>query len=113
MILRRHGMKRSRWLSIAMLFILISSLLPLAFTSQAQADSEKINLSELTNGADSILVGTVVERTSYWNEEHTQIYTSVAFSIDDRLKDTPNQERVTITFLGGEAEGIGARSEEH
>jgi len=38
-----------------MLFILISLMLPLAFTSPAQADSEKINLSELTNGADSII----------------------------------------------------------
>jgi len=105
---RGFDMKRFRWISIATFFIVVSSLLPLALTSPAQADSGKINLKELTNGADSILVGTVVERSSYWNEEHTQIYTSVAFSIDDRLKDTTNQDRVTITFLGGEAEGIGA-----
>ncbi|MGD0352441.1 MAG: matrixin family metalloprotease [Dehalococcoidia bacterium] len=100
-------MKRFRWLSVAILFIIVSSLLPLAFTSAAQADSGKINLKDLTNGADSVLVGTVTDRNSYWNDAHTQIYTSVAFSVEDRIKGEAGPDKVTITVPGGEVEGIG------
>jgi hypothetical protein len=100
-------MKRFRWLSVAILFIIVSSLLPLAFTGAAQADSGKINLQDLTNGADSVLVGTVVERNSYWNDEHTHIYTSVVMSVDNTLKGTANKDNVAITVTGGEVEGIG------
>jgi hypothetical protein len=100
-------MKRFHWLSVAILFIIVSSLLPLAFTSAAQADSGKINLQDLTNGADSVLVGTVTDRHSYWNDAHTQIYTSVAFSVEDRIKGEASPDKVTITVPGGEVEGIG------
>lgn len=100
-------MKRFRWLSVAILFIIVSSLLPLAFTGAALADSGKINLQDLTNGADSVLVGTVAERHSYWNDAHTNIYTSVVMSVDNKLKGTINQDKVTITVEGGEVEGIG------
>jgi len=100
-------MKRFRWLSVAIFFIVVCSLLPLASTGTVQADSGKGNLKELTDAADSVLVGTVTDRSSYWNDAHTQIYTSVAFSIQDRLKGATGLDSVTITVPGGEAEGMG------
>src|SRR4030042_6199277 len=100
-------MKKFRWLTVALFCIVVSSLLLLASTGTVQADSVKFNLKELTNGADSILVGTVTERSSYWNDEHTRIYTSVAFSVEDRIKGDAGPQ-VTITIPGGMVEGIGA-----
>jgi hypothetical protein len=82
-------------------------MLPLASTGHVQADDEKTNLAELTAGADSVIVGTVVERSSYWNDEHTGIYTSTVLAIDEELKGTIGQNNITITLPGGEADGIG------
>ncbi|MCJ7655127.1 MAG: putative Ig domain-containing protein, partial [Dehalococcoidia bacterium] len=99
-------MKRIRWVAIPILFILACSMLPLAFTGPVQADEGKSNLAELTAGADSVIVGTVVERSSYWNDERTGIYTSVVLSIEEGLKGTVCQDRITVTLPGGEADGI-------
>jgi len=100
-------MKQFHWLNIAIFFIVVSSLIPLAFSGAVQADSVKGNLKELTDAADSILVGTVTERSSYWNDEHTRIYTSVVFSVEDRIKGEAGPDNVTITVPGGEVEGLG------
>jgi len=72
--------------------------------ASARLDS---NLEELTIGADSVVVGTVVERNSYWNDEHTRIYTSMVLSLDDIFKGKISQDRITVSLLGGEADGIG------
>ncbi len=103
------NMKRIRWVIIPILFILIlaCSMLPLAFTGPVQAGEGKSNLAELTSGADSVIVGTVVERSSYWNDEHTGIYTSAVLSIEEELKGTVGRDRITVTLPGGEADGIG------
>ncbi len=99
-------MKQFRWVIISVLLIVISSMLPLASTGTVQAGAWNSSLEELTNGADSVIVGTVVERSSYWNDEHTGIYTSVVLSMEESLKGTISQDRITITFLGGEADGV-------
>ncbi len=100
-------MKRMRWVIVPIFFIIACSMLPLAFTEVAQADEGKPNLAELTAGADSVVAGTVVERNSYWNDERTGIYTSVVLSVEEGLKGTPGQDRITVTLPGGEADGIG------
>ena len=64
------------------------------------------SLTELTNGADFIVAGTVTGKVSYWNDEHTRIYTSVILSLEDRLKGAITQDAITITLAGGEADGI-------
>jgi len=79
-------MKRFSWLIIAILFIVVSSLLPAAFPNAAHADSGKNGLQQLTQGADSILVGTVTESSSYWNDEHTQIFTAAVLAVEDKIK---------------------------
>ncbi len=76
-------------------------------TSAIAWTSNTTNLEELTNGADSVIVGTVVELSSYWNDEHTGIYTSVVLSVDEALKGKKDKDRITVTFLGGEVDGMG------
>ena len=101
-------MKQLRWVIISVLLIVISSILPPAFTTHiVQADTGEFGLEELSNGADSVIVGTVVERSSYWNDEHTGIYTSVVLSVEERFKGTASQDKITITLPGGEVDGIG------
>ena len=82
-------------------------MLPLASTGAAQAETGKPGLEELTTDADSIIVGTVVERTSGWNDEHTRIYTSVVVSVEESLKGEVSQDSITITVPGGEVGEIG------
>ena len=100
-------MKQFRWVIISVLLIVISSMMPLAFTGTVQAGAEKSGLEELTNGADSVIVGTVVEYSSYWNDEHTRIYTSVVLSVEEWLKGTASQDRITVSLPGGEVDGVG------
>ncbi len=100
-------MKSFRRLAILTLIIIVSSMLPLAATHVALADDGTSNLQELTSGADVIVAGTVTQRSSYWNDDHTRIYTSVVISADDTLKGTLNQDKVTVTIEGGEVGGMG------
>ncbi len=100
-------MKQFRWIIFSVLIIFVSSMLPLAHIDLVRAGAGNSSFEELTNGADSIIVGTVVERNSYWNDEHTGIYTSVALSVEESIKGKVSPDRIVVTFLGGEAEGIG------
>lgn len=101
-------MKQFRWIIISILLVIISSISPLAFTTHiVQADTAELGLEELTNNTDSIIIGTVIEQNSYWNDEHTRIYTSVVLSVEESLKGAASQDKITITSVGGEVEGIG------
>jgi hypothetical protein len=100
-------MRRLWWAIIPLLFALLS-LMPPAFTGgEAQASAANSVLATLVDEADSIIVGTVVERSSYWNDEHTNIYTSVVLSVEERLKGTASQDRVTILLQGGQVGEVG------
>jgi transcriptional regulator CtsR len=80
-------------------------MLPIPFTEAAQAETGESALQDLFNGADSIIVGTVVEHSSYWNEEHTGIYTTVILSVEESLKGAII-ERITVILPGGEVDGM-------
>jgi hypothetical protein len=99
--MNRCNMKQFLWVIISVLIIVISSMLPLTSKQSIQADTGKFGLEECTNGADSIIAGTVVERSSYWNDEHTGIYTSVVLSVEESLKGTIGKDRITssVTFF--------------
>ena len=75
------NIKRTYWLIFLALIALAGSMLPFAFTEIVQAGENKSNLEELTANADSVIEGTVIERNSYWNDEHNRIYTSVVLSV--------------------------------
>lgn len=62
---------------------------------------------DLANGADIITTGTIIENTSYWNEEHTNIYTTAILSVEETLKGTESNSTIAITYPGGQVEEIG------
>jgi len=99
-------MRRILWAILSVLIIVISSILPLPFTLAVQDKAGESPLENLIDNADSIVIGTVAEHNSYWNDKHTRIYTSVVLSIEESLKGT-TIERVTVILPGGEVDEIG------
>jgi len=88
------------------LFIVISIAMLMASSETAQAMTEKIGLKELTANADAIVIGTIVESSSQWNDEHTRITTSLSLAAEENLKGAAGQDKVVFTVPGGEAGGI-------
>ncbi len=58
-------------------------------------------LDELVAGNRAIVVGEVVDASSYWNEDHTFILTNVRIATYEALKGDVGQE-LTVTILGGQ-----------
>ena len=58
-------MKRFPWVIITVLFIVVSSMLLPASASSAQTGISQSPVGRLIDGADSVIVGTVVESDSY------------------------------------------------
>lgn len=96
-------MKNHRWLITSSLFVAIAIALLFIFSNSAQALMLKMSLEELTSGAESVVVGTVVSSTSYWNADQTNIYTEVVISVEDRLKGPAGNNTITIIVPGGTA----------
>ena len=94
-------MKRFRWLITSFLSLAIAIALLLIFSGGAQAQMLKMSLEELTDGADSIVVGTVVSSSSHWNADLTNIYTEVVISVEDTLKGPTGKNTITIIVPGG------------
>ncbi|MDD5127229.1 MAG: matrixin family metalloprotease, partial [Dehalococcoidales bacterium] len=67
---------------------------------------DNTSLKDLTEGADAIVVGTVIETISYWNDGHTSIFTSAVLSVDEKLKGETTQEQITVNFPGGNVDGL-------
>ena len=65
------------------------------------------SIEKLSNEADMILTGKVVERESQWDAGKTKILTKVKIKVDEYLKDESNQKEIFVTQLGGEVGGIG------
>ena len=97
----RCKMEKLRWLITSSVSLAIAIVLLLIFSGGAQALMLKMTLEELTAGADSVLVGTVVSSTSNWNADHTNIYTEVVVSITDVLKGDTGENTVTVILPGG------------
>ncbi|MFO8191943.1 MAG: matrixin family metalloprotease, partial [Bacillota bacterium] len=82
-------------------FVLITS------AGEAQALMIKMELDELTETSDAIAYGTVTGVHSQWDEEQTNISTTVTFSVKKGLKGGRQGETITVIVAGGEVDGIG------
>ena len=78
-----------------------AGLLLLLCSSTVQALTIKLSLAELTDMADTVVVGTVVSSSSQWNAEHNNIYTEVVVSVTDSLKGSAGNKTITIIVPGG------------
>ena len=84
--------------------ILLASFLLLfvKFLPVHSSHLQGLSLKELSQGADSILVGKVLETYSDWGDQGRYIYTYVKFKILNDIKGTQNHDdEVLIRYLGG------------
>jgi hypothetical protein len=63
------------------------------------------SLDELVAGNRAIVVGEVVDASSYWNEDHTFILTDVRIATYEALKGDVGQE-LTVTVMGGHVDDL-------
>jgi hypothetical protein len=71
------------------------------------SQSLKSEIKNLSEGADMIVTGKVIDQKSQWNTEKSRIYTNVTIQVEQFLKGSNNQNRIVITHLGGEVGDVG------
>jgi len=71
------------------------------------AQSIQSDIKNLSQGADMIITGKVVDQQSQWNSDNSRIYTNVTIQVDEYLKGSENQDRIVISHLGGEVGSVG------
>ncbi|HSG39622.1 MAG TPA: hypothetical protein VLE27_08290 [Thermoanaerobaculia bacterium] len=70
---------------------------PASATTLVRSDVDKLVAD---NG--TIVVGEVLDATSYWNADGTFILTDVRVSVADVLKGRPDSNEFTVTLMGGQ-----------
>jgi len=69
----------------------------------------RLSMEQLSQGAEAIVLGTVANQVSAWNDQHTSIYTDVTVAVEETVKGSPG-EAVTFRVNGGEVDGMGMRT---
>lgn len=89
----------SRWF----LMRLTASLLTLVLASvpASALTMERLSLKQLTQDNSTIVLGTVVDAYSYWNEDGSWIVTDIRVEPHEVLKGAVPEAGLTITVLGG------------
>lgn len=61
----------------------------------------RASLDDLVAGNRAVVVGEVMDASSYWNEDHTFILTDVRIAMHDVLKGDASEQEITVTIMGG------------
>jgi len=99
-------MRRRCFIAALTLALIATIAIGLVAPTGVSASVEKRSLDELTLQADTIIVGTVTNITSQWDDEHRHIYSLVTIAVEDAIKGKTGSTEVTIEVPGGEADGI-------
>ncbi len=75
--------------------------------SEGYSQSIQSEIKNLSEGADMIVTGKVVNQKSKWSSDKSKIYTNVTIQVDEFLKGSNNQNRIVIKNLGGEVGNVG------
>jgi hypothetical protein len=60
------------------------------------------SLDGLVAGNRTVVVGEVVDASSYWNEDHTFILTDVRVAVHEAIKGNVKDREITVTLMGGQ-----------
>ncbi len=82
------------------------SFLQLTLPSAVQATEINSQLVKQATGADSIVIGAVVDLYSFYDGDHNNIYTSIEILSQEYLKGDLNQTRLFLTIRGGQVGDI-------
>lgn len=81
------------------------SLAAFAAAPSAATTFRHLDLAGLAQGSATIVIGTVESTRTYWNPGRTRLFTDVTVQVTRELKGDES-ERLTLTQLGGELDGI-------
>ena len=77
------------------------------FAGSAFTHDDTAAIKKMSQHADVIISGKVVEKQSSWNASKTRIYTKTKVQVDEFLKGNNPDNVVEITTLGGEVGDVG------
>lgn len=96
-------------IALLLLLLLAAAAIFLALSSQATI-MQRLEIEELTRNSTDVIYGQVISTETYWNPEHTRIYTGVRVRINETFKGAARRgDLVKVVQLGGEKDG--ARTE--
>lgn len=104
--LKRCVMKKPYCMGLFALILLIVFVL---FPGLGWTAMIKMSVEQLTEGADTIVLGSVISQESSWNDEHSAIYTDVTVAVEEIIKGSPGGV-VTFRIAGGIVGEIGMRT---
>ncbi len=99
-------MNKPRLIIFAAAILVFSSCL---FSSTGKTAMLKLSLEQLTKNADSIVLGVVADKSSFWNDKHTVIYTDVTVKVERSIVGPP-KENATFRIIGGDVDGLSLRT---
>ncbi|MEP7340049.1 MAG: hypothetical protein ABI977_20085 [Acidobacteriota bacterium] len=68
---------------------------------------QRLEVEELARNSSDIFQGQIISSETYWNPEHTRIYTGARVRINETLKGAAKRsDAVKIVQLGGEKDGV-------
>jgi len=82
------------------------NLVLILWVCAGHAAMRKISIADLARKANTIVLGTVTQQASAWNDQHTAIHTDVTVEVEQVLTGLPG-EVVMLRVLGGVVGGVG------
>ncbi len=92
-------------LKYLIMLIVILTFVGYQFSAFCQKSTSAIKY--LSQGADVILTGKVLQQNSSWNEDRSKIYTNATIQVEEYLKGSTNEGSIVVTYLGGEVGDVG------
>jgi hypothetical protein len=103
MLSQRSSLTPTRLL---LLLLLAAAALFIALSSQATI-MQRLEIEELTRSSTDVFHGQILSTETYWNAEHTRIYTGVRVRINEPFKGAARRgETIKVVQLGGEKDGV-------
>lgn len=100
-------------LSLALLILVSSAWGMQSASAQSMQSRNKkggprlMTTQELTQQSDIIAVGKVTSVKSEWSKDKKRIISRATIAVSDHLKGDDNSGTLTVTYFGGETEGVG------
>jgi hypothetical protein len=69
----------------------------------------RLSMEQLSQVAETIVLGTVANQVSAWNDQRTAIYTDVTVAVEEAIKGSPGAA-VTFRVAGGVVGDMGMRT---
>lgn len=88
-------------------FFLPTILLIVLFQLEGNSQTVQSQIKNLSESADVILTGKVIDQKSQWNHDQTRISTQSTIKVDEYLKGNNIDKSIIVTTPGGEVGEVG------